>query len=423
MGSRRGAQSPDVDSVAAAEFGQPLGTRGRLAQRLADDPRVDPTRVLDRDRRPERAVVDRDPGAVPIVGHPVRLELERDVGDDRDREQPVEIGRVEPVDDIGQSDGRAPLEAGQQVDDPDGRERVAGLRDDRRREDRIGQPGGCRTQRTEADGRARDVRHGVLTGSVISDWFTRDCRVYRTAADRSRPNARTSVHANEPSPSRYRIPTETRHAATYRAKRPGTACAVRPVRASTRSELDAHDGPRTDPGRTDHRPRATGRDLPRDRPLPGLGVTGGRSWTRLEGPSCGHRTRARVDVQRRDRGRRSGVVRFERRRDDDPDPHLRLHQLRPHQGGLGHPPHQVRGRRHARRQGAHLRRHQRHDRSRRRYRPHLVHDPRAADRALERPVRQVRRDRRPGRCREGRPAAHRRRVQGQPGREGRPGRR
>ena len=102
-----------------------------------------------------------DAGAVAIVGHPVRLELERDVGDDRDREQPVEIGRVEPVDDVGESDRRAALEPGQQVDDADGRERVARLRDRRRRDVRIGHPVGSRTGRPEADGRGGSVAHGV----------------------------------------------------------------------------------------------------------------------------------------------------------------------------------------------------------------------------------------------------------------------
>ena len=46
LGSRRGVSRPRW-SVAAAELGQPLGTRGRLARGLADDPRVDPARVLD----------------------------------------------------------------------------------------------------------------------------------------------------------------------------------------------------------------------------------------------------------------------------------------------------------------------------------------------------------------------------------------
>ena len=36
------------------------------------------------ERRPERPVLEHDARAVAVVGHPVRLELERDVGDDRD---------------------------------------------------------------------------------------------------------------------------------------------------------------------------------------------------------------------------------------------------------------------------------------------------------------------------------------------------
>ena len=121
----------------------------------------------------ERAVLDHDPRAVAVVGHPVRLELERDVGDDRDREQPVEVGRVEPVDDVGQTDRRPALEAGEQVDDPDRGERVAGLGDGRRRDGRVGQAVGRRAQRAQADRRA-GCRH---SRGRISDWFTRDCRV------------------------------------------------------------------------------------------------------------------------------------------------------------------------------------------------------------------------------------------------------
>ena len=166
-----------------------------------------------------------------------------------------------------------------------------------------------------------------------------------------------------------------------RTERPVAAAQVRSVRASPRHEQDADDGPRADPDRTDHRPEppdatsvVTGPSLASD-------VTGGRPWTRLDDPSCGHRARARADVQRRDRGRTSGAACLGRRRDDDPGPYLRrTDRLRPHPRGLGHPPHQVRRRRRAQRQGPDLRRDQRHDRGRRRHRPHLVHDPRGARR-------------------------------------------
>ncbi len=131
------------------------------ALRLANDPRVDPARVLDRDRRPVRSVLDDDPGAVAVVGHPVGLELERDVGDDRRAEQPVEVRGVEPIGDVGDPDRPPALEPGQQVDHPDGRERVAGLGDRRRVDDRIRQSGRRRAQRAQADGEDGGLGHGV----------------------------------------------------------------------------------------------------------------------------------------------------------------------------------------------------------------------------------------------------------------------
>ena len=138
--------------------------------RLADDPRIDPARVLDRERRPVRPIVDDDPGAVPVVGHPVGLELERDVGDDRGAEQPVEVRRVEPIGDVRQPDRPATLEPGEQVDHPHGRERVARSR--RRSAAWMtgsGSPARCRAQRSEADGDRVGARSASVTWSVISD--------------------------------------------------------------------------------------------------------------------------------------------------------------------------------------------------------------------------------------------------------------
>src|SRR6478735_4314048 len=100
-------------SVAAAELGKPLVTRGCETLCLADDPGIDPRRVLDGHGRPAGTVLELDPGGVAVVGHPVRLELEDDVGDDRDGEQPVEMGRVEPVGDVGEANRSAPLHPGQ----------------------------------------------------------------------------------------------------------------------------------------------------------------------------------------------------------------------------------------------------------------------------------------------------------------------
>ena len=72
-------------------------------------------------RRPEWPVLDDDPRAVPVVGHPVRLERQRDVGDDGRAEPPIEVGRVQPVDDVGDADRPAALETSEQIDDPERR--------------------------------------------------------------------------------------------------------------------------------------------------------------------------------------------------------------------------------------------------------------------------------------------------------------
>ena len=120
-------------------------------------------------------------------------------GHDRSREDPVEVGRVETVDDVGQPDRPAARDAGEQVDDAERRERIAGLRDDRRRDVRVGQAGGCRSQRTQADGRDRTVGHGSVGHEAgISDWFTRDSGpkpITRSIADASLPPpTRTNLH-------------------------------------------------------------------------------------------------------------------------------------------------------------------------------------------------------------------------------------
>ena len=146
-------------SVASAELGEPLGTVGRGALGLADDPGVDPARVLDGHGRPGRAVLEDDARAVAVVGHPVRLELDDDVGDDRDGEQPVEVGRVEPVGDVGEPLRAAALEPGERGRSTrSGRERVAALGDGRRRDGRVRQAGRGGPERAEPDrreGRAR----------------------------------------------------------------------------------------------------------------------------------------------------------------------------------------------------------------------------------------------------------------------------
>ena len=75
-------------------------------------------------------------------------------------EQPVEIAGVEPIGQVGESDRSSALDARQQVDDPEGRERIAALADVRRIDLRVGQARGRRAQRAQADGDGGRVGHG-----------------------------------------------------------------------------------------------------------------------------------------------------------------------------------------------------------------------------------------------------------------------
>ncbi len=194
---------------------------------------------------------------------------------------------------------------------------------DRRRDGRVGQPGRGRAQRTEADGRGRDVGHGVSRGRSSPTSSLGIAESTARPRGRSSPIASAPNHANEPSPSRYRIPTQcvmlrpTGQSARWTAAQCGPS--ERPPDTSKMPTMDPEPiptEPTTDPEPPDATSLATGPSLASD-------VTGGRPWTRLDDPSCGHRARARADVQRRDRGRTSGAARFGRRRDDDPGPHLR----------------------------------------------------------------------------------------------------
>jgi len=97
-----------------------------------------------------RAVRELDARAVPVVGEPVRLEGNRDVDHDGGREDPVEVGRVQPIDDVGDPGRPAALDPGEQVDHPEGREGIVRFGDDRRREVHVRQAGGRRPQGTEA---------------------------------------------------------------------------------------------------------------------------------------------------------------------------------------------------------------------------------------------------------------------------------
>jgi hypothetical protein len=51
-------QSADVGRSLAAELGEPLGTLGGRTDGLADDPGIDPARVLDGQRGPRWAILD-----------------------------------------------------------------------------------------------------------------------------------------------------------------------------------------------------------------------------------------------------------------------------------------------------------------------------------------------------------------------------
>ena len=61
---------------------------------------------------PRRPVLDDDARRIPVVGHPVGLERQRDVGHDRRTEPPVEVRRVQPVDDVGRPGSAARARGG-----------------------------------------------------------------------------------------------------------------------------------------------------------------------------------------------------------------------------------------------------------------------------------------------------------------------
>ena len=267
---------------------------------------------------PAGAVDELDPGRVAVVGHPVRLELEDDVGDDRDREQPVEMGRVEPVGDVGEADRSAALDPGQQVDHPQCRERVAGLADRRRVDPGVWKSRGGRPERAEADRRGGrigrlDFAHGAsVTTTGSSDWFTRGSG---PPAYHGAPGAASRrADVGEPLSTRYPSPMHPRHAAPSR-ETPGCRIAPRaPAVMSQARESCCPSRTRPNPDRTDHRTRPTGCDPGRARPLPGAGDNGGRPTASIVAQGGGHHGGTRRDVRRRDRGRHGGGPRH------DPEP-------------------------------------------------------------------------------------------------------
>jgi hypothetical protein len=134
----------------SGEVDQALAARCGLALGLADDPRVDPAGVLERDRGSVLAVLDQDSGGVPIVGHPVRLQLQDGGLDHRALEDPVEVAGVQLGNEVRDADGDAALDSGHQIDDPQGGEGIAGLGDDGWLNVRVGQTGRWLAKRTES---------------------------------------------------------------------------------------------------------------------------------------------------------------------------------------------------------------------------------------------------------------------------------
>ena len=131
-GDALGRSAAAERGVATGERPQGLPRLGREAIRLADEPRVHARGVLDLQGVAAVARVEQDPGPAPVVGHPVRLERDERRHHDGPREEPVEVGGVEAVDEVVDPDLAAALQLGERLDDPQPRERVAGLGDHRR---------------------------------------------------------------------------------------------------------------------------------------------------------------------------------------------------------------------------------------------------------------------------------------------------
>ena len=272
------------------------------------------------------------------------------------REQPVEMGRVEPVGDVGEADRSAALDPGQQVDHPQRRERVAGLADRRRGDPRVGQSRGGRPERAEADRRGRrigrlDFAHGVsvtTTGSPTGSLGIRSASLSRGPGGcQSPPPTWANLYLLD-----IPRPTHPRHAAPSR-ETPGCRTAPRASGRHRRTRV-SHVAPtrtRPDPDRTDHRTRPPAATSGRARSLPGAGDIGGRPRASIVAQAGGHRGGTRGDVHRRDRGRHGG-----RASPATPSPASapdKEFALDPR--GLGHAPQAVRGPRGARRPGARLR--------------------------------------------------------------------
>lgn len=116
------------------------------AIRLADDPRVYPSAVFDLDLGPCETLSQLDAVAVAVVGLPVGLELDRRRDDDSARKGPVEVIRVQSVDDVTDPNRLAAWDAGQQDHDAKLGERIASVCERRRLKAWIGQCQGVSEQ-------------------------------------------------------------------------------------------------------------------------------------------------------------------------------------------------------------------------------------------------------------------------------------
>src|SRR5436190_10023443 len=145
------------DPIAPADRRQHFASLGGSPLHLPHDPGIDAAAFLVRDGRAIGRVAENDARGVPIVGHPVRLEPDQRIGDDRAVEKPIEIRGVERVDDVVDPLRPTSLEARDEVQDPDAGERVAGFGDDRRLDVGVREP---------SRGHAQDERSGRCGAGV-----------------------------------------------------------------------------------------------------------------------------------------------------------------------------------------------------------------------------------------------------------------
>ena len=94
---------------------------------LTHDPGIDAIAVLDAELLADRARLEADAVMVAEVGAPVGLQLHDGGHDHGAGEGPVEVIPIEPLDDVAHADGLTTRQACHQVQDPQLRERIAGL--------------------------------------------------------------------------------------------------------------------------------------------------------------------------------------------------------------------------------------------------------------------------------------------------------